>query len=373
MVHGSGRRWDSPDRVPKRNVAFLLPSPSPHQVDFFNALTRCGLGLHLCFTNARNRQRNWGAPIPDAKWSMLPAAVPSILTRSISKHIDTIPMSVWVLGVPYTSIAGHAVRKVLARKEVPYVVFAEPQRPRSGRIATIRHWVQGKLIRGSSGLLTTGRKAVDIYSRRYPCVQVRNLPYFINQTEPGRRASSASGSAVRFVTSSQLIERKGLDVLFSACRLLPDTGWKLRIYGSGPLEAVLLSEAEAFGGKIELMGTLEYERRFEAYAGADVFVFPTRWDGWGMVLPEAMMSGLPVVSTNMAMSAHEFVRDGENGFLGPAESPEFLCGAMKAYIDNPRLIREHSRESTAAMEEYTPDAGARAFCSYIEELLGDHD
>jgi glycosyltransferase involved in cell wall biosynthesis len=72
--------------------------------------------------------------------------------------------------------------------------------------------------------------------------------------------------------------------------------------------------SKEFKGRVRMVGALNREELIEAYANADVFVFPSRMESFGMVLMEAMASRLPIVSTNVGV-ARELIIEGENGFV----------------------------------------------------------
>ncbi|HEY1174193.1 MAG TPA: glycosyltransferase family 4 protein [Verrucomicrobiae bacterium] len=64
------------------------------------------------------------------------------------------------------------------------------------------------------------------------------------------------------------------------------------------------------------------------YQSADVFVYPSEYDAFGMVVAEAMSSGLPVITTRK-IGAAEWIRHGENGLLGPISEPEALNAQLR--------------------------------------------
>ncbi len=72
---------------------------------------------------------------------------------------------------------------------------------------------------------------------------------------------------------------------------------------------------------------------FEAYEAADILVFPTLSDGFGMVVTEAFAHGLPVITTNRA-GASDLVRHGVNGLIIPAGDAVALANALKWCIEN---------------------------------------
>ncbi len=87
------------------------------------------------------------------------------------------------------------------------------------------------------------------------------------------------------------------------------------------------------------MGSVPQHVLFSAYEQADVLVFPTLSDGFGMVVLEAFARGLPVITTDQAGAA-DLVRPGENGLVVPAGDREALSRALEWCLDNrPALYR----------------------------------
>ena len=87
-----------------------------------------------------------------------------------------------------------------------------------------------------------------------------------------------------------------------------------------------------------------------------------------MVLPEAMALGLPAISTNQAMSAHDFVRDQQNGFIGPAEDSSFLAQSMRYFLEHREAIPAFSKAARMAMTDYTPQEGARRLVNFVQDV-----
>jgi glycosyltransferase involved in cell wall biosynthesis len=83
---------------------------------------------------------------------------------------------------------------------------------------------------------------------------------------------------------------------------------------------------------IELQGSVPQGQLFTAYDAADVLVFPTLSDGFGMVVTEALSRGLPVITTNQAGAA-DLIEHGKNGFIIPAADPQALEAALRWCLD----------------------------------------
>lgn len=137
--------------------------------------------------------------------------------------------------------------------------------------------------------------------------------------------------------------RKGAHVLLQALRGLAATGeLEVEVYGAVGLP----DDALAGAAEVAFHGPAPQARVFEAMQAADVLVFPTLSDGFGLVVGEAFAQGLPVITTDQAGAA-ELVRPGENGLVIPAGDPCALREALQWCLDNRRALHEMRPEALA--------------------------
>jgi glycosyltransferase involved in cell wall biosynthesis len=134
---------------------------------------------------------------------------------------------------------------------------------------------------------------------------------------------------------SRLDRQKGLDVAIDALARIRAAGLPatLLILGGGSLEAELraLAEERGVGGATVFAGrTGDVAYWLER---ADVFVHPARWEGFGLVLLEAMLARLPIVASRVS-SIPEIVVDGETGYLVPADDVERFTSATAALLED---------------------------------------
>jgi glycosyltransferase involved in cell wall biosynthesis len=164
------------------------------------------------------------------------------------------------------------------------------------------------------------------------------------------------------VAVGRLIEQKDHATLLRAFARVhaerPDA--RLAILGAGPLEAETRALADELGlsAAFVLPGRTEVRDWLER---ADVFAHSSRWEGFGIVLLEAMLAGLPVVATRVS-AVPEVVVDGETGLLVEPGDDAALGGALAQLVADPAraralgaagLARARSTFSVARMTERT--------------------
>jgi glycosyltransferase involved in cell wall biosynthesis len=120
-----------------------------------------------------------------------------------------------------------------------------------------------------------------------------------------------------------------------------DDAWSLVLSGSGPLEDELRSQVNACGlrERVTFAGFLQYDNLPACYGLAEAFVLPSLSDQWGLVVNEAMASGLPVLVSERCGCAPDLVDSGENGFVFSPEDPRMLAEALWKMASLPASLR----------------------------------
>ncbi|MGF1543908.1 MAG: glycosyltransferase family 4 protein [Parvularculaceae bacterium] len=153
------------------------------------------------------------------------------------------------------------------------------------------------------------------------------LPGEINRVDGGKR----------LVAAGRLVEQKGFDMLLDAfADAAKDCeGWTLTVYGEGNGRAAFEAQRKALGleDRVSFPGVSRGPAAWTAEA--DLFVFSSRYEGWGVVIIEAMAAGLPVVSFDCDFGPGEIIDHGENGVLVPPGDVKALAGALKELMLDP--------------------------------------
>lgn len=116
------------------------------------------------------------------------------------------------------------------------------------------------------------------------------------------------------------------DVVRAVARLGPHAA--LLVAGSGPEENAVREEARRLGVRVTHMGFMNQSRVAEAYAAADCLVLPSDSESWGLVVNEAMATGLPAVVSDRVGCAPDLVASGETGEIFPVGNIGDLAAAL---------------------------------------------
>jgi glycosyltransferase involved in cell wall biosynthesis len=173
-----------------------------------------------------------------------------------------------------------------------------------------------------------------------PPDKLRVLPLAYDAPEtPGR---PEAGLPVRTILwLGQVVLRKGIQYLIAAARLL--SAKRLRFVVAGPI-GISIEAVRSAPSNMCFIGPITRDRTIEIYRSADLFVFPTLSDGFGVTQLEAMAHGLPVIATR---NCGEVVEDGVNGLVVPARDPDALAKAIEDVAFDDRRL---ASMSAAALE-----------------------
>jgi glycosyltransferase involved in cell wall biosynthesis len=182
--------------------------------------------------------------------------------------------------------------------------------------------------------------------------------------EPAAR--SADGPVIGSL--GRITYQKGYDVLVRALAALP--GVSAVVVGDGPERRAIEALAGRLGvqDRFEIVGWRDDARR---YLGAlDIFVLPSRFEGFPLSIVEAMLAGTAVVASDIGSIA-EAVVPGETGLLVPPDDPEGLAAAIRELLDDPARRRTLSEAARSrARRHFTSSVMAARYQELYEEILG---
>jgi glycosyltransferase involved in cell wall biosynthesis len=197
-----------------------------------------------------------------------------------------------------------------------------------------------------------------------------NLSDWDSSATPGKPSGE-----ILITTVGNIRRVKGHDVFVRAAATIAHEFPNVSFSVAGEvLEPDYFAELEA------LVRELKLSERFHFVGGitdlrkhlsaADIFVLPSRSEGFSNAIVEAMAASLPVVATNVGGNA-EAVTDGVSGFIVPSDDPAQLAGAIGRLLSDPSLAREMGLAGKSlAAEKFTTEAMMRRIVTTYETLLG---
>ncbi len=250
----------------------------------------------------------------------------------------------------------------------PAVAMSETHRA-DGERRWSRELVKGVIVRRFAAALAGGERHVDYLvglgvprGRCFTPYDVVDNAHFA----AGAARARAAGAQPPYVLSvGRFVEKKNLPRLvraYAAYATGTPEPWPLVLAGSGPLEAALRAEVSRLGldALVRFPGWVSYEELPALYAHAGVFVLPSAREQWGLVVNEALASGVPALVSAAAGGA-ELVRPGVNGFVfdphderGLAESLARVAGGS---VDRAAL----GRAAAQGIATHAPERFAGAF------------
>lgn len=188
-----------------------------------------------------------------------------------------------------------------------------------------------------------------------------------------RAEHGISGTAPLIINVGSLIERKGNTHLLQAfalvCQELPDA--HLVLVGSGELEASLKTQAADLGiaAHIHFAGFCDQVTTAHWYQAADLFAFATLEDTFGLVVNEAMASGLPILSSIYAGATADLVQEGVNGYpIDPTDHARF-AELMVRILRQPGLAAQMGQASLDIIANHGIEQSAAGYVAAIRDVL----
>lgn len=171
------------------------------------------------------------------------------------------------------------------------------------------------------------------------------IPYGLSEKRGAPRTVAGRG----LLAVGRLVPYKGFEYLLEAMALPQMSGYQLTVIGDGPLRESLerMRANRGLSDRVTLLSRVSDEVLAEHYQESSLLVLPSvnRTEAFGIVLLEAMASGMPVVTTAIGSGMEDIVRDGIDGRVVAPRSPDALCAAIRSILEDEAIYRRMSRSA----------------------------
>jgi len=357
----------------KRKVVFVTIVPSPYQRDLFGALAaREEIDLSVYYLESAAPDSPW----PEKELRSFERILPGFWVSfgSARAHVnwplpDVSQADVVVLS-SFTSLTGQLLMRHGLRDR-PWLFWGERLHPQTG----IKQLVQRQLaspIGRAAGIVAIGSAAERDYRSRFPQLHHFCIPYHCELAPFFEiRRDPNVHRPITFFFCGQMIERKGVDLLLLAFDRLIANGMDARLLLVGreaELPTFMNLVSPATRSRVQYEGFQAPECLPAYFSRSDVFVLPSRHDGWGVVVNQALATGVPIITSDAVGAGLDYVESGINGLRVKAGDVDALYDAMQTLARNPEFARIWGVKSREMARSLTPESGADKWVQVLEVL-----
>ena len=184
-----------------------------------------------------------------------------------------------------------------------------------------------------------------------------NIPIFVIPnlvTVYPNDISCYSERSNRIICVGRLTRQKGFDYLIKAWALIANKypGWKIDIFGSGDLEDFLIQMIDNYNLKESITINKPTSNIFEEYDRSSIYILSSRYEGFCLVLLEAMSFGIPCISFNCPHGLSDMITNGEEGILVPVGDINKLAESIEWMITHKEERERMSQNSREKVKYY---------------------
>jgi len=219
------------------------------------------------------------------------------------------------------------------------------------------HWIAASSFTRTT-LIENGADASKIHVTPYGVDLEKFRP-------PARRERrNAVSRRLRLLFVGTINQRKGISYLVDALRLVRTPFADLLVCGR------VVDNLALFAGmpNVQVRPSVSFAELVQAYASADLFVFPSLAEGFGHVLLEALASGVPILSTNRT-AAPDLITEGIEGFVVPPGSAEAVAERIEWALANPARLGEMAEAARVRAESFTWAAFRTRIANLVRHLI----
>jgi glycosyltransferase involved in cell wall biosynthesis len=318
-------------------------------------------------------EENWKIPF------IQPFFNPAVINRLQSGDYDAIIIHSYLY--PSDWLAFWAAK----REHIKVLFYGDmyPRHPLSIGQRFVRSLLHKRMIHGADACLAIGSLARQVFLEEYgvPDSRIFLAPYTVDNTffvsEVDRQRSQKDQIKAELGISPQdlvvlcvagMVTKKRQPDLVEALAKL-NRPCQLILVGHGPLLEQVREVCRQLLPNTLLPGFVNQSELPRYYAIADIFVLPSHWEEFGLVVNEAMCARLPVITSDRVAAAFDLVREGENGFTFPAGNISALTEKMDYLLTNPDVRIRFGQRSFEIIQDWNVNRTVEGIVNALQYTL----
>ena len=273
-----------------------------------------------------------------------------------------------VISVCDDGLKGFFIPRIL-RKEIPIIYERHVSKlieiaKNQSSTKRIQTWVKFGLMNFLAKdfkkfvVLTNGNK--DEWKTPNLSVIPNPLPFFPEET--------SDLMSKKVIAVGKQSYQKAYDLLLESWRYTDRKDWTLRIYGKEDPNLKLAQLAQKLGVSDSVFFHPPEKNILKKYQESSIFVLSSRFEGFGMVIIEAMSCGLPVVSFNCPFGPSDIILDNEDGFLVENGNTKSFAEKLSKLINDKDLQKKMGTHARLSSENYKPEEILKTWDTLFKEL-----
>jgi glycosyltransferase involved in cell wall biosynthesis len=379
-------------------MSSLRGGPTFAVADMTNSLAQAGIAVHIATTNDNGLEC---IDVPLGQPIVQNGVTYYYFQRQTNFYLFSLPLARWlkrhvaaydVVDIHYVfAHAGIPASRAALKHQVPYLLrphgmlnrwSVSARRPRMKRLS-MNLFERHMLAHAAAVCLTTEQERMEVAELALPFKPVV-MPLGINlvpfdhlpPTGTFRQQHPHLQGKTLLLFLSRFDKKKGLDLLLPAFAQLkreqPEVALILAGSGTPAFEAKLRAEVQALGIEHDVVftGFLSGEKKLATLADCDIFVLPSYSENFGVVVVEAMASGLPVIISNQVGLAHD-IQQAEAGIVIPCQQDK-LVEAIHNLVSDAAQRRQFADQARhLAQQRFSLDAATSSLIQLYTDVVTD--
>lgn len=262
-------------------------------------------------------------------------------------------------------------------KRIPYIAHIHADVEPSGKMGFLLPFYKKvflqRILNSALKIIVPTEDYIDLISKKYAISKgkIYEVPFGVNLKD-FKSISNKMHSPIRLLFVGRFADQKNIPLLIESFKLIIDRNhWniELNLVGDGEEKnkIIALIKEKKLENKVIMHGALRGKKLYETYSNSDIFILTSKYESFGIVLIEAMATGLPIIASNI-LSVKNIIENGKTGLLVKT-TPEDFAEAIEKLLNNPELRRKLSENVLEEAKKYNWNKIVQKFEDIYSEVM----
>ncbi len=322
------------------NCLIVLHRVGPYHHARFVAAAQLGLNLTVLQTRPQSDEYPWSfkqsGPFSVVNLEGSVHAEADAPSFKLDQQLNSLIYQIQPDAIVSVGWADRAYQRLLLasyRHRIPTVIISDSRQCDEQRFPH-KEWIKRQLVFGYSSSLVAGTQSREYLEKLgFPKMAIFKPWDVVDNDFFSTLPSSISSRCKKFLCVSRFVSKKNHSGLLKAFAIYQEEGgnWGLHLVGGGPLENEIRADIANLPDptKVQCLPFCQLEELRGFYCSASAFILPSTTDQWGLVVNEAIASGLPCLVSRSCGCAVDLINHGVTGWIFDPNDPVKLASMMR--------------------------------------------